>query len=354
MSFDEKITALIQRIPDLVDHLQTEEATKTALVMPFIAALGYDIFNPLEVIPEFTADIGTKKGEKVDYAVKYNGEISFLIECKKVGTDLSHAEMSQLFRYFHVTNARIGILTNGIQYNFYSDLEVSNKMDEKPFLQLNLNDPRTQILKEVKKLAKEDFNLSQVLSVANELKFISEIKKYLLSQYESKTPDEDFVKFLYKSANLGKLFTANAKEQFSPIVKKAFEQFINERIEERLRPVWKKEVEVVEEVPDNSDIPTGEIITTEEELEGFRIVRAIISRVVNPERVVYRDTKSYMGILLDDNNRKPICRLCFNTKQKCVILFDQDRKEVRQPVDNLTDLYKFSDDMIKTIEMYES
>lgn len=266
--------------------------------------------------------------------------------------DLNHAEMSQLFRYFHVTNARIGVLTNGVQYNFYSDLEVSNKMDEKPFLQLNLQEPKPSILKEVKKLAKEDFNLNQVLSVANELKYISEIKKYLFCQYDSKLPDDDFVKFLYKSANLGKLFTATAKEQFSPIVKKAFEQFINERIEDRLRSALQKEVSD-EKLPE-SDEPISEIVTTEEELEGFRIVRAITSRVISPERVVYRDTKSYLGILLDDNNRKPICRLCFNGKQKSVIVFDQDRKEVRQPIDSLTDLYKFSDDMIKTIEMYES
>jgi hypothetical protein len=229
-------------------------------------------------------------------------------------------------------------------------------MDEKPFLQLNLQDPKPSILKEVKKLAKEDFNLNQVLSVANELKYISEIKKYLFCQYDSKLPDEDFVKFLYKSANLGKLFTATAKEQFSPIVKKAFEQFINERIEDRLRSALQKEVKeaTAEDATPDLDQSTSEIVTTEEELEGFRIVRAITAKVIPPERVVYRDTKSYMGILLDDNNRKPICRLCFNGKQKSVILFDQERKEVRQPIDSLTDLYKFSEDMIKIIEIYES
>lgn len=77
MSFDEKIATLRQRIPKLKDHLETEEATKNALVMPFIAALGYDIFNPKKVIPEFTADVGTKKGEKVDYAIMKEGEMVF-------------------------------------------------------------------------------------------------------------------------------------------------------------------------------------------------------------------------------------------------------------------------------------
>ena len=127
MSFDEKIAVLIQRIPKLIDHLKTEEATKNALIMPFISALGYDIFNPQEVVPEYIADIGTKKGEKVDYAIMRDGEIIILIECKKVGIDLTQTEMSQLFRYFTVTKARIAILTNGIQYNFFSDLEEANK-----------------------------------------------------------------------------------------------------------------------------------------------------------------------------------------------------------------------------------
>ncbi|MDS3860798.1 type I restriction enzyme HsdR N-terminal domain-containing protein [Thermosynechococcaceae cyanobacterium BACA0444] len=355
MSFDEKIAALIQRIPELVVHLQTEEATKNALIMPFIAALGYDIFNPREVIPEFTADVGTKKGEKVDYAVMYGGEVIFLVECKKVDTDLSHAEMSQLFRYFQVTNARIAILTNGVQYNFYSDLEAPNKMDSKPFLELDLSDPKTPALKEVKKLAKDDFNLDQVLSVANELKYISAIKKYLFTQYESKCPDEDFVKFFFISANLGNRFTATAKEQFTPIVKKAFEQFINERIEDRLRSaLQKEEKQLVEDSQIGAEEVKSEIITTEEELEGFRIVRAIIAKILDPERVIYRDTKSYMGILLDDNNRKPICRLCFNTKQKSIITFDQDRREVRHPIDALTDLYKYADEITKIVEIYQS
>lgn len=309
MSFDEKIAALIQRIPRLIDHLQTEEATKNALIMPFIAALGYDVFNPQEVVPEFTADVGTKKGEKVDYAVMRNGEVIFLIECKKSGVDLNQAEMSQLFRYFSVTKARIAILTNGVQYNFFSDLEEPNKMDNKPFLELNLDDPRLPALEEVKKLAKEDFNLEEILSTASELKYNSAIKKILAAQYES--PDEEFVRFFFTRTNSGNKFTAAAKDQFTPIVVKAFQQFINERISDRLRSALQSETKPAteeEKVPTEEQEPPSGIVTTEEELEGFRIVRAIIARVVVPDRVIYRDTKTYMGILLDDNNRKPICR----------------------------------------------
>ena len=133
MRFDENIAALIEKIPSLIDDLETEEATKNALVMPFIATMGYDVFNPKEVVPEFVADVGTKKGEKVDYAIKHNDEVIFLVECKTAKSDLNEANTSQLYRYFGVTNARIAILTNGIQYRFFSDLDQPNKMDKKPF-----------------------------------------------------------------------------------------------------------------------------------------------------------------------------------------------------------------------------
>jgi predicted type IV restriction endonuclease len=352
MSFDEKIAALIQRIPKLIDSLQTEEATKNALVMPFMLALGYDVFNPQEVVPEFTADLGTKKGEKVDYAVMRNGEVIFLIECKKVGVDLSHTEMSQLFRYFTVTKARIAILTNGVQYHFFSDLEAPNKMDTKPFLELDLNDPRLPALEEVKKLAKEDFNLEQILSTASELKYNSAIKKILAAQYES--PDEEFVRFFFTRTNMGTKFTANAKEQFTPILVKAFQQFISEKITDRLRSALQSEVKpIVEEEKSQLEDTKSDILTTEEELEGFRIIRAVISKVVAPERVVHRDTKTYMGILLDDNNRKPICRLWFNAKQKYLGVFDVSRNEVKIAIDNLTDIYKYSDQLISTAQSYE-
>lgn len=114
-------------------NLATEEATKTALIMPFFSLLGYDVFNPMEFIPEFVADVGTKKGEKVDYAIMNEGKPVILIEAKGVDDDLTKHD-AQLFRYFTVTDAKFAILTNGIVYKFFTDLEEPNKMDEKPFL----------------------------------------------------------------------------------------------------------------------------------------------------------------------------------------------------------------------------
>jgi len=133
MDFKDQIKQLGERVIRLKDQIQTEEATKNAFIMPFIQALGYDVFNPLEVVPEFTADIGIKKGEKVDYAIMKEGQPIILIECKWWGDNLD-VHNSQLFRYFHTTKSKFGLLTNGIQFRFYTDLMETNKMDEKPFL----------------------------------------------------------------------------------------------------------------------------------------------------------------------------------------------------------------------------
>jgi hypothetical protein len=356
MSFNEKIMAIADRIPQVIDNLETEEATKTALIMPFIQALGYDIFNPKEVVPEFVADVGTKKGEKVDYAIKQDDDVIMLIECKQANSDLNEANISQLYRYFTTTNARIAILTNGIYYRFYSDLEEPNKMDQKEFLELDMNNIRENLLDEVKKLAKEQFDLDRMLSTANELKYTSEIKKVLALQFDN--PSEEFVKFFFNVTNPGARFVPSAKEQFKKYVTKAFQQFIRESVSDRLRSALQQEDEQIDEhhednIEENEIVKDSGIITTEEELEGFYIVRAIASQKVHPSRVAQRDTKSYFGVLLDDNNRKPICRLHFNTSQKYIGVFDHNKKETKHPIDEVSEIYTYSTNILEAIEMYQ-
>ena len=360
MSFTDRLAALVQRAPALVDHLATEEATKNALVMPFIAALGYDVFNPQEVVPELTADVGVKKGEKVDYAIKQDGEIIILIECKTAGVNLSDANMSQLFRYFTVTKARIAILTNGVHYRFYSDLEEPNKMDARPFLELDLLDIRDHHVAEVKRLAKGSFDLDRMLDAASELKYLRELHRVLSEQFED--PDPDLVRFLYLKVNPEGRFVASVREQFSELVPKAFQQFISERVSTRLRSALAQEDVVTgrstsEGIADEQEpepITDDGIETTEEEMEGFHIVKAIVREVVDPARIAHRDTKSYMGILLDDNNRKPICRLRFNWTQKYIGTFDADKNETKHELGSLNDIYRFADQLKESAMRYDS
>jgi hypothetical protein len=303
--------------------LITEEATKNALVMPFLhSVLGYDVFDPSEVVPEFTADVGTKKGEKVDYALIKDGAVQILIECKKYGENLSTKHANQLFRYFSVTNARIAILTNGSQYQFYTDLDAPNKMDDKPFLVLDLEDLDEHVIPEVKKLTKSSFDVDSVVDAAGELKYLNQIKKVLTEQFMN--PEEDFVKFFTSKVYDG-VQTAKVKAQFLDITSKALKQFLNDSVNSRLKSAIGNEGSNLNSVSSdegntviisNQVDNKSKIETTEEEIDGFNIIKAIFRQKIDVTRIVYRDTQSYFGVLLDDNNRKPLCRLHFNAKQK--------------------------------------
>ncbi|MFQ5569633.1 MAG: type I restriction endonuclease [Rhodothermales bacterium] len=353
MDLADQITALASRAQKQIEHITTEEATKTALVLPFINALGYNVFDPTEVVPEFTADIGIRKGEKVDYAIMLDGKPIMLIECKQAGADLNVKHASQLFRYFTVTDARIGVLTNGIQYRFFSDLEEKNKMDERPFLEFDLLDLKELLVHELKKLSKSAFDLDQLLSAAHELKYTKALKVYLAEQWGA--PSDDFVKFLTKRVYDG-LYTQSVREQFKDIVRRALHQFVNDRISDRLNAALREEEGGTEEEVldlESSTAANDGIVTTDEEMEGFYIVRAILRETVDIARVRHRDVKSYFGILLDDNNRKPICRLHFNATQKYLGLFDEYKKEERVPIDSLDDIYQYADRIRATIRVYE-
>jgi predicted type IV restriction endonuclease len=360
MDFIEVLQNLSSKIIKQKNLITTEEATKNAFIMPFISALGYDVFDPTEVVPEFTADVGIKKGEKVDYAIKQDGKIIMLFECKSCNSSLDECHASQLYRYFSVTEARIAVLTDGIIYRFYTDIEEPNKMDPKPFMEFNMLDIQEPLVIELKRLTKQAFNLEAILTVASELKYTREIKRILNEQLNA--PSEEFVRFLAVQIYSGKL-TSAVREQFAGITKRAFTQFINERITERLRsamgePGLPAEAEGETDTPDGSQgaaVSSGsesKVVTTEDELQGYQIVKAIVCAVIDAERVSYRDTQSYFGILCDDNNRKPICRLHFNGKQKYIGILNTDKTEERIPIDNLNEIYKQTDRLKVTAGLY--
>lgn len=357
MDFIERLHSLSKKASNLSSELMTEEATKNALIMPFLhSVLGYDVFDPKEVIPEFTADMGTKKGEKVDYALVKDDEIQILIECKKYGEKLVSKHASQLFRYFSVTNARIAILTNGTIYQFYTDLDAPNKMDDKPFLVLDLENLDDHIVPEVKKLTKSSFDVESIVDAAGELKYLNELKRLLGSQFDQ--PEEEFVKFFASRVYEGVL-TAKVKIQFQEITKKALKQFLNDSINERLKSAIGEDSKLSDQIAqkgDESELNQYEknpkIETTQEEIDGFNIVKAIIRQKIDIQRIAYRDTQSYFGVLLDDNNRKPICRFHFNTKKKYIGIFNENKEETRHQLDNIDGIFNFSEALLKTIDCY--
>lgn len=349
MDFKDQITQLASRVEKMLPQIQTEEATKNALVMPFIQIMGYDVFNPFEVNPEYIADLGIKKGEKVDYAIIKDGDPTILIECKHHLENLD-PHNSQLFRYFHTTKAKFGLLTNGIVYRFYTDLVEKNKMDSTPFFEFRITEIKEAELAELKKFHKSYFDVDNITNTASELKYLNELKTLL--HREIADPSESFVTFFTKQI-YPNMITAKVKEQFAPIIKRSFNQLISDAINERLKSALnqEKQIDAAESIKIEEagvvEAATG-IVTTEEEIEGFFIVKSILREVVEPKRITYRDALSYFAILLDDNNRKTICRLYLNTKKYLVVL-DENKKEIKYEIQSIDDLYTFADTLKEVI-----
>ncbi len=349
-----KLEQLHQRVNGLKDQINTEEATKNAFVLPFIQLLGYDIFNPTEVIPEFICDIGTKKGEKVDYVIRNNEEPILIIECKH-WKENADAHNSQLHRYYHVSKARFGVLTNGLKYNFYTDLEKPNIMDEKPFLTIDIEDLKDSSIKILESFAKNQYNLENILDSAEALKYIKAIR--IEFEKEIENPSDEMVKLLVNRF-FDKSLTANRMTAFKEYTKKALTVSINESISDRLKSALHIN-EKIEKQDNSNPVPIDEnkdsekVITTEEEMEGFQIVKAILREKIPSERIAHRDTQSYFGVLLDNNNRKPICRFHFNTSNKYLELF-HNGKDAGEKIllTDLDDIYNHRAELHLTVDNY--
>ena len=354
MDFIDQLKQFSTRIAKMKDSIQTEEATKTSMILPFFQMLGYDIFNPLEFVPEYTADVGIKKGEKVDYAIMGEDQRPLiLIEAKCHDEDLNK-HGSQLFRYFSTTPAKFGILTNGIIYRFYTDLEEKNKMDDRHFLELNLLDIKDSLVAELKKFQKTAFDLDTILTTASELKYNSQIKQFLAKQLES--PSDEFVTYILNNVYDGRK-TQKIIEEFRDTVKKSFVQFINEQVNDRLKTALGSEDSTpatdgaVSDKEDTPAEPVSRIVTTQEEIEAFFIIKALVHDCLGEHDITHKDTETYFGILLDNNTRKWICRLQLDGKKK-LILPDSNKKYVAFTLESLNDLYGYKDALKNVIKRY--
>ena len=357
MDFKESIRQLSNRAKnkDFKEKLLTEEATKNALIMPFIQSLGYDVFNPLEVVPEMDCDITKKKGEKIDYAIMKDGEAVLVIECKHWQQQLDNHK-TQLTRYFTSTNAKFGLLTNGIEYRFYTDNDKPNLMDETPFLVFNIETFKDNELKNLENFTKENFNIDSIKSSASEMKYMAELKKGIKNLFED--PDSDIVKIFAKPVYNGK-FTESVLSQFVDLFKRAAASYINDIISERLNKVVEKSEEEQQhkaedaQAENNDSEKDNEIITTQTEIEAYYIVKSILRSVIDGSRVFMRDAKSYCSILIDDNNRKPICRLHFNNENN--LRFEPitaDGKGERYKIESLDGIFEYSDQLVEIAQKY--
>lgn len=359
MDFKDGILELAKRIEKYKDRVVNEEMTKTAFILPFFDLLGYDTRNPFEFHAEFTADIADAKGEKVDYAILIDDVPRILVEAKDCTNSLDKAD-KQLMRYFNVTEAKIGILTNGIIYKFYTDLEQPNIMDNKPFLEVNLLNIKDNEIAELKKFFKSSFDIDTILNSAEELKYSNSIKKLLKAEFEE--PSENFTTFILNEVYDG-IKTQKVKDKFSGTIKKSISEFLNDMV--RIKLEGALEVNKSEEIktePIEEEIPQDKkhnIVTTEEEIRGLAIVKSLLHGEVELNRISYKDTNNYFNILFDNNIRKWICRLYFNTDNKYISFPEIDEngnktnKEIKLFLENgLDDIYNLKSKLIYILKSY--
>lgn len=357
MNFEEQIKSFAKRTRSIMGGIATEEATKTSIVMPLFQILGYDIFNPTEFTPEYTADVGIKKGEKVDYAILSNNKPVILIECKSIHEELTKHD-SQLFRYFGTTTAKFAILTNGIVYRFYTDLDEPNKMDEKPFLEINMLDLKDAQIPELKKFHKDSFDLNQIIDTASELKYMGLMRNVLKEEFSN--PSDDFLRYVLSCGVYDGVKTQNVVDRYKPILKKSLSSYINDLVNEKIQTALKnddseslKPTEIVasneaEIEPLDQDI--NKIITTEEELESFYIIKSILRETIDNSRLGHKDTLSYFGILIDNKVTRWLCRIYLKESTKYIIIPDETKENIKYSIENLDDIYMLTDRLIERVK----
>lgn len=362
MDFIDRLKQFSSRVANVKDSILTEEATKTSIIMPFFSMLGYDVFNPDEFVPEYTADVGIKRGEKVDYAILKDGEPVILIEVKSVNENLQRHD-SQLFRYFGTTSAKFAILTNGVIYRFYTDLEETNKMDTTPFMELNVLDIKEPQVPELKKFCKSVFSIEEISSRAAVLKYSNQFRTIFADMLAN--PSDDIVKLFLRDVYSG-LKTQAVIEKFRPILKKSFNEYISETMNDKIKAALgaesTTEVVMAPEPEGESDLtaddespeqdPASKILTTEEELEAFSIVKNMLCEIANPADIVYKDTTNYFGVLYRGNTRKWICRFRFTPNVKYIILPDEEKNESRSQLSSLHDIENYKDQIVTTLKRY--
>jgi len=352
MDFIDRLKALSTAAHSRIEHSRTEEATKSALVMPFLQELGYNVFDPREVVPEYVAGLGVKRAEKVDYAIMKHSKPIIILECKAVGTPLDLTKVTQLFRYFASTPARFGVLTDGMIYRFFSDLEEPNKMDEKPFLEFDLSEITEDDAKNLKRFTRDSFDAEDSLRAAESLKYTAAIKWMFADML--KRPSVAFVKLVIDQVH-GGIKTKPRIEKFTDLTRSAFREFINERINNRLQSALEREGN---DTPDPSEpeehqtepAPQSQIVTTNEELQGYAIVKELLAGIVDEGRIVLKDTINYCNVLLDGQPTRPIVRFRFDSKNKRIEIRDEDNRDHTYPVKGVDGIREHTEELRARLE----
>lgn len=314
MGFKEDLQRLSIQISERIPHVTNEEMTKQSLIIPFIQVLGFDVFNPLEVRPEFYADFGKKKGEKVDYALFKECHPIAFVEAKSVNESLPNHD-AQLSRYFNaVPEVKLGIITNGVEYRFFTDLTADNIMDDKPFLIINLSNLKDSDIDNLLRFKKDTFDTESLVKYAEEIVYTSALDNSIKELL--KNPNDEFIRFLIKDFSNSRV-TTNVIERFRPLVKKAISNAVLDIVSKGLYQQDTAEIHeecLIEPVP-NEDMPGNahtedepikrkSVVTTQDELQAFELIKNIlIKNNRSVDNLNYKDTTSYFSLYMNTLNR---------------------------------------------------
>ena len=337
----QKLEELSKKIPTLKNKNVLEEPTKMSLVIPFLQILDYDVFNIDEVEPEYTADFGTKKGEKVDYAILKDEKPIIIIECKPINDSLT-IHKSQLFRYFTVTPVKYAILTNGEEYEFYTDIDKANVMDEKPFLKINISKLTDENIEQLKNFHKSFYNTNEIFNKASDFKYMNEITELMISDMNE--PSEELIKYYAYKIYPGHK-RENILQKFSHLIKNAYKRTLSQNFDEQINKIVNpSEPETIVEKKSN-------IITTELELDSYFTIKSIIreKNIEVAEKIGYKDTINYLNMYIDKPS-KTFMRLYFNSKKPFFVFYENNNEQERIYIENVNDLYKYKNEIISIIE----
>ncbi|ABD90409.1 type I restriction endonuclease [Rhodopseudomonas palustris] len=287
--FGDRLIGFAKRYVGIAERCNNEESTKMFLVLPFISFLGFDVQNPFEVCPEHAADFSDKYKNRVDFAILQDDLPIVAIECKCCGAPLKD-ERGQLRSYFNAApTVKMGLLTDGVVFEFYADSDEPNMMDEKAFLTVNLRDIANGRLDEsvadgLKSLQKGQFNPENIGAEAKRKlvfqKFLQEIT--LLAE----RPSESFTRMLLRAVNIQHVRDKSLPE-YQDLVGTAFREFVNVKILQRLEltkaapPAALVQTEA-SAAPEAAKEP-GTVLPSDTELEVLTFVKRRLSYLADDE-----------------------------------------------------------------------
>ena len=352
IDFKDSIKLLAERAKRK-NELLNKEATKHALILPFIGALGYDVFNPSDVIPDIDCEALKKKGECIDYAICSNGEPVMLVECLYYGFELDDNK-NLLRQYFPSSDARIAVLTNGLEYRFYSDLEEDNVMDNEPFFVFNIESIKDEDIDNLKQFCKPYFDTDALVDSATIMKYKRNLLAAICDLVENPSPD--FVKLISKPIYGGNM-TERVLDQFTTLVKSCFATYVNDIISDRLQRALKAQEESAARIRneiEESEATNSYLVPSEEEMQALGLIKALLAEKIDTERITYVITQSYFAIVLDGTTKKTIARLNLRGRKKSISITTAN-EWARTSIENSTSsIIALKDELLAAVEAYNT